>query len=125
MKSYIGAFDGSATPNPGEMKIGGFIKLYGKIITRYSDYIGYGTNNIAEYSSLLKLVREAQKLGIQNLYIQGDSQLIINQVNGIWKAKDPNMRKYRDKVIAILRHIKNWELKHVLRKHNKEADFLT
>jgi len=125
MKKYIAAFDGGATPNPGDMKIGGFIKLNEKTIFRYSDSIGHGTNNIAEYASLLKLVKEAKRLGIQNLYIQGDSQLIINQVNGIWKAKDPRMRQYRDRVISALKHIKNWELKHVLRNQNKEADSLT
>ena len=88
MKRYTAAFDGGATPNPGQMKIGGFIKLYGKTIWRYSDSIGHGTNNIAEYASLLRLVKKAQTLGIKNIYIQGDSQLIINQVNGVWKAKD-------------------------------------
>jgi len=125
MKRYTAAFDGGATPNPGQMKIGGFIKLYGKNIFRYSDSIGHGTNNIAEYASLLRLVKEAQKLDIQNIYIQGDSQLVINQVNGVWKAKDPRMKQYRDRVLATLKHIKQWELKHVLRNHNKEADSLT
>jgi ribonuclease HI len=125
MTRYTGAFDGGATPNPGDMKIGGFIKLHGKTIFRYSDSIGYGTNNIAEYASLLKLVKQAQRLGIQNIYIQGDSQLVINQVNGEWKARDPRMKQYRDRVIATLKHIKKWEIKHVVRKHNQEADSLT
>ncbi len=122
---YTAAFDGGSTPNPGDMRIGGFIKLHGKLIFRYNDSIGHGTNNIAEYASLLKLVKEAQKLAIENIYIQGDSQLVINQVNGIWKAKDPRMKQYRDRVLATLKHIKNWEIKHVLRKHNQEADSLT
>ena len=125
MTKYTGAFDGGSTPNPGDMKIGGFIKLHGKTIFSYSDSIGYGTNNMAEYASLLRLLKKAQQLGINNIYIQGDSQLIINQVNGLWKAKDPRMRQYKDRVIAILKHIKTWEIKHVLRNHNQEADSLT
>jgi len=125
MAKYIGAFDGGSTPNPGDMKIGGFIKLHDKTIFRYSDSIGYGTNNIAEYASLLKLVKKVRELGIENIYIQGDSQLVINQVNGLWKAKDPRMRQYRDRVIAVLKHIKKWEIKHVVRKYNAEADSLT
>lgn len=125
MERYTAAFDGSATPNPGDMKIGGFIKKNGKTIFRYSDCIGSGTNNIAEYASLLRLVKKAKKLGIQNLYIQGDSQLIINQVNGVWKAKDPRMKQYKERVLATLKHIKQWEIKHVVRKYNKEADSLT
>jgi len=125
MTKHFGAFDGGATPNPGQMKIGGFIRLYDKTIFRYSDSIGYGTNNIAEYASLLRLVKKAQKLGIEDIYIKGDSQLIINQVNGVWKAKDPRMKQYRDRVLAALSHIKKWELNHVLRKYNSEADSLT
>lgn len=124
-RQYVAAFDGSATPNPGQMKIGGFIKFNNKYYFKFSRSIGQGTNNIAEYAALLTLVKEAQRLGIQNIYIQGDSQLVVNQVNGIWKAKDYTMKQYRDRVIAVLKHIKQWELKHVVRKHNKEADSLT
>ena len=123
---YIAAFDGGATPNPGDMIIGGFIKKEnGQDVFRFSRSIGKGTNNIAEYSALLTLVKEAKRLGIKNLYIQGDSALIINQVNGVWKAKDPCMKQYKNKVLAVLKHIENWELKHVLRKYNSEADSLT
>lgn len=122
---YTAAFDGGATPNPGNMMIGGFIKAKGKNIFKYSRSVGYGTNNIAEYKSLLTLVKEAKRLNINNIYIQGDSAVVINQVNGIWKAKDPNMKKYRNRVLSVLKHIKHWELKHVLRKFNSEADLLT
>jgi len=122
---YTAAFDGGATPNPGNMMIGGFIKLNGNDVFKFSRSIGQGTNNIAEYAALLTLVKEAQRLNIQDLYIQGDSALIVNQVNGTWKAKDPRMKQYRDRVIAVLKHIEHWELKHVLRGHNKEADLLT
>jgi len=125
IKKYVGAFDGGSTPNPGSMSIGGFIKLNDKDVFRFSRVIGYGTNNIAEYSALLTLVKEAGRLGIQDLYIQGDSAIIINQVNGLWKAKDPRMKQYKLRVLAALRHIKKWELKHVLRRYNKEADSLT
>ena len=125
MKKYTAAFDGGATPNPGQMKIGGFIKLNGKHVFRYSDAIGHGTNNIAEYASLLKLVKQAHRLGIENILIKGDSQLIIKQVNGEYKAKDPRMKQYRDRVLAVLKNIPKWELKHVVRKFNQEADALT
>jgi ribonuclease HI len=125
MKKYIAAFDGGATPNPGQMKIGGFIKLNGTNVFRYSDAIGHGTNNIAEYASLLRLVKQAKRLGVQDILIQGDSLLVINQVNRVWNAKDPRMKQYRNRVIAVLKHIPKWELKHVVRKYNTEADALT
>lgn len=125
VNSYTAGFDGSATPNPGEMKIGGWIKKDGKVIFEFQRSIGTGTNNAAEYAALLALVKEAQRRNIQSISIKGDSQLIINQVNGVWKAKKPTMKYYRNKVLSVLKNINDWELIHVVRKHNKEADNLT
>ena len=125
MKTHTAGFDGSATPNPGQMMIGGWIRdPSGKQIYSFSRAIGEGTNNIAEYQALLTLLKEARKLGIKNISIQGDSALIINQVKGIWKARDPRMVQYKNRVHAVLKHM-DWELHHVLRRFNKEADSLT
>jgi ribonuclease HI len=124
-KKHVAAFDGSATPNPGQMKIGGYIRLDRTNVFSFSKDIGQGTNNIAEYAALLTLVRAAREKGIQNIYIQGDSQLVINQVNGIWKARDPRMKQYKDRVLSVLKDIEHWELKHVKRAYNKIADSLT
>lgn len=126
-QKYVAAFDGSATPNPGRMKIGGYIRRLdnGRHVVSFSRDIGDGTNNIAEYAALLTLVKEAKTLGIKDIYIQGDSQLVINQVNGIWKAKDPRMIQYKNRVLSVLKHFEQWELKHVRRNFNKIADSLT
>lgn len=117
-------FDGSATPNPGVMKIGGFYKGNG-MNYNYSRNIGNGTNNEAEYSSLLYLVQRLNENGIQNVSIYGDSQLVVNQINGSWKAKDERMKKFKAKVLAELSKIPRWTLSHVPREQNKIADSLT
>lgn len=123
LKAY---FDGGASPNPGVMTIGGYIEDTDKsVIFEYSEIIGLGTNNEAEYSSLLHLCNALVDHEIQNVRIHGDSALIVNQVNGAYKAKDPRMIRLRDDVRQVLKKIKNWELVHILRNKNKKADSLT
>ena len=124
---YLGFFDGSATPNPGEMVIGGLIKdsISGKVIQQYSVCIGHGTNNEAEYRSLLKLLARASNKGIKSLHIKGDSLLIVNQVNGLWKAKNPRMKNLKSIALKLLDDFDEWKLEHIPRNENKEADSLT
>jgi len=123
---YIAYFDGSAKPNPGEMRIGGLIKdESGNIVGDYSRDLGYGTNNEAEYKSLILLVTGLVKHEIKNVTIYGDSALVVNQVNRTWKAKDGRMAALRDQAIELLAGIPEWRLEHVRRGFNKEADDLT
>jgi len=123
---FVGHFDGSSVPNPGEMTIGGKITdKDGNTVCTYSRSLGQGTNNIAEYLSLVELIQYAREKGIKNIIIRGDSQLVVNQVNGAWKAKDPKMKMLRNEVLASLQFFDRWKLEHVKREFNKEADNLT
>lgn len=124
---YLGFFDGSATPNPGLMVIGGLVRdsITEKLVCKYSTHIGHGTNNEAEYNSLIELLYQANNIGIKSLHIKGDSLLVVNQVNGLWKAKNPRMKKLKLTVLNILENFDEWKLEHVPRSENKEADFLT
>jgi len=123
---YKAFFDGGAKPNPGTITIGGYIQDdKGKIITRYSKNLGHGTNNQAEYLSLLYLSSLLVKESIKNVKIYGDSQLTVKQINGEWKVKDPILRDYWNKIRECLKLISKWELSHVPREENQEADSLT
>ena len=123
---YTAFFDGSAKPNPGEMKIGGLIKdESGTIVGEYSRELGHGTNNEAEYYSLILLLRGLVNGDVKNVTIFGDSALVVNQVNRTWKAKDDRMAALRDEAIDLLANIPEWRLEHVKRGFNKEADDLT
>ena len=123
---YYGSFDGSATPNPGEMTIGGVIKnMAGDRIRSYTKPMGEGTNNQAEYLSLINLLKEAKDAGIKKLIVTGDSLLVVNQVNGKWKTRDPRLQKLRREIFELLRDFEGWTLSHVPREENKEADKLT
>ncbi len=124
---YEGYFDGSAAPNPGQMKIGGFIRRVSdkEIIHKFSIDLGHGTNNEAEYLSLIQLCDPLEKLGIEKIKIYGDSQLVVNQVTGQWKARDPRMESFKITVLDLLKPIPDWTLSHVKRGMNMEADSLT
>jgi ribonuclease HI len=126
MSFYKGYFDGSSKPNPGIMKIGGFIKSPDiSIINQYSATLGHGTNNEAEYLSFIRLLDNALDLGIRKIELYGDSALVVNQVNRTWKAKDKRMKAFRDEALSKLAKFHEWRLEHIKRDLNTEADFLT
>jgi ribonuclease HI len=125
MNLYEAYFDGSAKPNPGIMTIGGLIKKQGSTsIHSFSEELGYGTNNVAEYLAFIRLVNDAIKLDIKTIKIYGDSALVVNQVNRTWQANS-KMRPYRNKAILLLEGIDTWQLEHIKRGLNMEADSLT
>lgn len=126
MSFYEGYFDGSAKPNPGIMTIGGFIKDPKSItIHTYSVELWHGTNNESEYLSFIRLLNDVIKLDITKIKLYGDSALVVNQVNRTWKAKDVRMRILRNKAILLLEGIDTWQLNHIKRGLNMEADLLT
>jgi len=124
---FIGYFDGSAIPNPGKMKIGGFLQdsSDGQIVISYSNELGNGTNNEAEYLSLIELLQSALSKGITKIFIRGDSKLVVKQVNGEWKCKKSTLIPLRDKCIELLSKFDQWTVEHVRREFNSEADNLT
>lgn len=123
----MGKFDGSAAPNPGRMTIGGIIidETLQETICTYSEFVGDGTNNEAEYLSLIRLLEESLKNGITKLHIKGDSLLVVNQINGKWKCKKQNLIELREQAKILLEKFDKWKLDHIYRDQNKEADSLT
>jgi ribonuclease HI len=122
---YYAGFDGSAKPNPGQMRIGGWIcGPNGQAIKKFSNDIGLGTNNEAEYRALITLLKIVDKMEVKSIKIVGDSQVVINQVNKKAKARDKRMREFRDEVLSLLKG-KYWSLKFIPRKFNADADSLT
>lgn len=121
-------FDGSSKPNPGIMTSGYIIKDYYDENVLFSETISNGadgTSNEAEYIGLLSGIKKALELGIKHIKIIGDSELVIFQVTGKYRCKKPHLLKYRDEIQILLKKFHTYDIKHVLRKHNKEADKLT
>jgi ribonuclease HI len=117
--------DGGARGNPGHAGIGLVIKSdTGEIVYQYGAYIGETTNNVAEYKALIKALEESVHLGGSDLLIQMDSELIVKQMQGIYKIKEPTLKLLAEEVKSLLKQFEKYEFKHVRREFNKEADAL-
>ena len=117
--------DGGARGNPGQAGIGVAIAdETGKIITRHKKYIGEATNNVAEYEALILALNKAAELGGANLQINMDSELVVRQMQGRYKIKDPGLKILAAEVLKLRNQFASVEFIHVRRKQNKLADKL-
>lgn len=112
MKLY---FDGGCQPNPGMMEAA-IVSDCGTI-TIHHEKLGHGTNNEAEWISMIMAVTEVADRDLKGVTILGDSMLVVNQSQGTWKCNHAHLRKYLDafKEIASGLDIK---VQHVRRNHN-------
>lgn len=124
--------DGASSGNPGKSGIGVFISLTDEDARllgrereyRLSRYIGIATNNIAEYSALIKGLEKARSLGIKKLKVFLDSELLVRQVNGVYKVRNKNLVPLFQKIQDLLKDFDKCTVTHVRRELNKEADAL-
>lgn len=117
--------DGGARGNPGPAAIG--IVITNKTTgteTRLGKAIGIATNNVAEYKALIKALKIAHEQKATTLDCYLDSELVVKQLNGLYKVKDSNMKLLFAEVIALKSYFEKVEFKHVPREKNKEADKL-
>ena len=123
---FVLYFDGCSKGNPGHSGIGAVIYKKGVEHWASCKYIGNKkTNNEAEYSALILGLEEAIKQNISHLSVCGDSLLVINQVNKIYKVKHPNLYELYEKVVALKKQFIYIDFNHVYRKDNKRADQLS
>ena len=87
------------------------------IICSYKLYFDC-TNNILEYEALIMGIEKSIDLKVKNVYIYGDSELIINQVKGVYQAKHPRMRSYRNFVLYLLKIFESYQLAAIPRGQN-------
>ncbi|MEK7161353.1 MAG: ribonuclease HI family protein [Patescibacteria group bacterium] len=117
--------DGGARGNPGPAGAG--VVIYdeqNRIIGRHKKYVGEQTNNYAEYQALILALIEAAKLGAESLKVNMDSELIVRQMQGRYKIKEPTLKVLAQEVFKLMQKFKNVEFNHVFRESNKEADKL-
>lgn len=117
--------DGGARGNPGPAGIGVVIRgESGQILARHNQYIGKTTNNVAEYRALILALAEAGKLNADELLVNMDSELIVRQMTGQYKIKEPTLQALAAEVLKLRRQFKNVAFRHVPREQNKDADLL-
>jgi ribonuclease HI len=117
-------FDGCSKGNPGPSGIGAVIYKNGDEISASCENIGNRTNNESEYCALIIGLEEAIKLGITSLCVYGDSLLVINQANKVYKVKNENLLVLYEKFRALKCKFKYITFTHIYRTHNKRADQL-
>lgn len=126
-KTYVLRFDGGSRGNPGTSGVG--MVLYdtddGAEIWSGYQYLGEtNTNNEAEYMGLITGLQCAKSLGIQHIVVQGDSQLILRQVEGKYKVNSPNLKEYYNEAVQLSKEFASFHTSHIERARNSRADEL-
>jgi ribonuclease HI len=118
--------DGASRGNPGESGIGVLVKDdKGTIVLSLNGFIGRSTNNRAEYVALITLLERMQKVPCGRLIVRSDSELMVRQVNGKYKVKDKEIQRHHRRVAELVAGSPfAFELKHIPREKNGEADRL-
>jgi ribonuclease HI len=120
MKKVTIYFDGSGHPNPKSAIV--IANEKGEIIKKDINFHPKGTtSNEAEYLGLIMALEEAKKMeDVESIDIIGDSQLVVRQVNGLYKTQHPRLQKLNKKVISMLKELnnKNVQIKWTRRENN-------
>jgi ribonuclease HI len=115
--------DGASAGNPGASGIGAVIEMAGRTY-ELSEPIGTTTNNIAEYTALLRGLQKARALGAEEITVFADSELLVKQLEGAYKVKNPNLLELHKKVVRLKGAFRKFSLRHITREENKRADAL-
>jgi ribonuclease HI len=116
--------DGACKGNPGPGGVGVVIRQDGKVIKEISRYIGYTTNNIAEYTALIFGLQESLILRAESVKVNTDSQLMYRQLKKTYKVKHPNIIGLYNQAIQLAGGFKEFSINHINRERNTEADKL-
>ncbi|HXH21299.1 MAG TPA: ribonuclease HI family protein [Dehalococcoidia bacterium] len=123
---HLAYVDGACSGNPGPMGIGGVIySPDGRVLFELSDSKGPGTNNQAEYLALIAVLEAARRHGVSAIEIRSDSELLVRQVNGIYKVKHEGIRPLYEQATRLLGLFDDYRVVHIRREQNKEADRLS
>ncbi len=117
--------DGGARGNPGPAAFGFVVKKENQTIKEGSGYIGNCTNNIAEYTAIIKALnwlKENHKGKDLQFFL--DSQLAASQLSGIYRVKNANIRNHLVKIRQLENEFGQISYNHISREENKEADRL-
>ncbi len=115
--------DGGARGNPGPGAIGVILRNGdGEKVFELGKYIGKATNNEAEYQAVIAGLQIALEKNASELLCKLDSELVVKQLNGLYKVKDKRMKEFWSNAKAIEKNFKKVEYTHVPRSENSEAD---
>jgi len=116
--------DGAARGNPGPAAFAFVVYRDGHTPLEEAGVLGRSTNNIAEYTALVRALEFAQGQGAKRLLVKSDSELLVKQMNGHYRVKNTHLRDLYEQAKDFCRKFDQVEIRHVSRSENSEADRL-
>ena len=115
--------DGGSRGNPGPAASGAVLVAEdGTTLAEVGEYLGVATNNVAEWHALLSGLAKARELGVQELAVRMDSELVVRQVTGVYRVKHADLVPLAARAKSLLRSFRTTDIRHVPRAANAEAD---
>ncbi len=122
---HLAHVDGAARGNPGPASYAVIIHdAAGREVYRLGKAIGRNTNNVAEYHGLIAALDYAATHGIRRLRIRSDSELLVRQMQGLYKVKSPDLKPLHERAQKLARGLEYFAIEHVRRELNSDADAL-
>lgn len=116
-------FDGGSRGNPGPAGVGYVVTSEnGEVLKRGGEFIGFATSRVAEYYALKEACEQAEELGLKRVRFIGDNLMVINQMNGLYPVKNPDLIPIHDDVLRLISKFDKVAFEHVTRDKNTEAD---
>jgi len=117
--------DGASRGNPGPAAAAFILTDTAKnVIEGKGFFLGNTTNNVAEYTGLLKALSAAKDSGAKTIQAFSDSQLMVRQINGEYKVKNQKLKELHARCMELLAGFASWQITHVSREKNKQVDGL-
>jgi ribonuclease H / adenosylcobalamin/alpha-ribazole phosphatase len=117
--------DGGARGNPGPAAYGYVLEADdGTVLAAHGERIGVATNNVAEYRALIAGLEKALELGLAEVGVVSDSELLVKQMTGEYRVKNAALQKLNSEADGVARRIGDVSYRAVRREHNELADRL-
>jgi probable phosphoglycerate mutase len=116
--------DGGSRGNPGPAGYGVRIEHEDGTVVELKESLGLCTNNVAEYHGLIAALRWAVAHGVSALRVKADSELIVKQMKGEYRVKNPGLQPLYEEARSLMKQIGRVKFEHVRREFNKDADRL-
>jgi ribonuclease HI len=124
-ETVILQFDGGSRGNPGPAGIGvTIVDEEGVPLYELGEFLGTCTNNVAEYTALLRGLAAALAMGASKVVVRSDSELLVRQINGQYKVKSPDLKPLFQRAVGLMEQIGEVKVSHVYREGNTRADEL-
>lgn len=122
MEKLLVNVDGHSQGNPGEAAIGVVMTDGdGNVVEEISKPIGRATNNVAEYKALIEASKAALEYNPKRVIFFTDSQLVANQINGLYRVRRPHLDNLNQTAMDLLNKLPSWQVRYVERTANWKA----